>query len=67
MKNLKNKIVVIFSSHLGDEKNNEFINHIHKTIGVKHDVVCYTNYNQYSLSEIYNKAIDDLKQSIGNK
>ena len=59
MKNLKNKIVVIFSSHLGDEKNNEFINHIHKTIGVKHDVVCYTNYNQYSLSEIYNKAIDD--------
>ena len=56
---MKNKIVVIFSSHLGDEKNNEFISHIHKTIGVKHDVVCYTNYNQYSLSEIYNKAIND--------
>ena len=61
MKNQKNKIIVVFSSHLGDEKNNEFIDHIHKTIGVKHDVVCYTNYNQYSLSEIYNKAIDEYK------
>lgn len=56
---LKDKIVVIFSSHLGDEKNSEFINHINNTIGVKHDVICYTNYNQYSLTEIYNKAIDD--------
>ena len=55
----KDKIVVIFSSHLGDEKNNEFISHIHKTIGVNHEVVCYTNYDQYSLSEVYNKAIDD--------
>ena len=52
-----NKIIVIFSSHLGDEMNNKFINHIHNTIGVKHSVICYTNYNQYSLSEIYNKAL----------
>jgi glycosyltransferase involved in cell wall biosynthesis len=60
MKNiLKNKIVVVFSSHLGDEKNNKFINHIHNTIGCKHDVVCYTNYNQYSLTEVYNRAIDE--------
>lgn len=63
MKNkLKNKIVVIFSSHLGEEKNNEFINHIHNTIGVKHDVICYENYNQYSLTEIYNKAIDEFNE-----
>jgi len=55
----KNNIVVIFSSHLGDEKNSEFINHIHKTIGTKHKVVCYPNYGQYSLSEVYNKAIDE--------
>jgi hypothetical protein len=54
----KNKIVVIFSSHLGDEKNNEFISHIHNTIGVKHDVICYTNYNEFSLTKIYNDAID---------
>lgn len=55
---MKNKIIVIFSSHLGDEKNNEFINHIHNTIGVKHDVICYTNYNEFSLTKIYNDAID---------
>lgn len=63
MKNkLKNKIIVVFSSHLGEVKNNEFINHIHNTIGVKHDVICYENYNQYSLTEIYNKAIVDYNQ-----
>lgn len=56
---MKDKIVVVFSSHLGEEKNNEFINHIHNTISVKHDVICYTNYDQYSLSEIYNNAIND--------
>jgi hypothetical protein len=54
---LKNKIVVVFSSHLSDEKNNEFINHVHKTIGANHDVVCYINNNEYSLTELYNKAI----------
>jgi hypothetical protein len=59
MRNQYNKIVVVFSSHLGDEKNNEFINHIHDTIGVNHEVICYENYNEYSLTEIYNKAIDE--------
>jgi len=59
---MKNKIIVVFSSHLGDEKNNDFINHIHNTIGVSHDVVCYTNYNQYSLTEVYNKAIDEYNK-----
>lgn len=58
MKKLKDKIIVIFSSHLGDEKNNEFINHIHNTVSVKHDVICYQNYNEFSLAEVYNKAIN---------
>jgi hypothetical protein len=57
--NLKDKIVVVFSSHLGDEKNNKFIKHIDDTIGVNHEVVCYTNYNQFSLTELYNKAIKE--------
>jgi hypothetical protein len=56
---LKNKIIVVFSSHFGDEKNKEFIKHIDDTIGVNHEVVCYTNYNQYSLTELYNKAIKE--------
>ena len=59
MKQWYNKIVVIFSSHLGDEKNNKFIEHIHKTIGVNHNIVCYPNYNQYSLTSVYNKAINE--------
>jgi hypothetical protein len=56
---MKNKIIIIFSSHLGEEKNNEFITHIDKTIGFNHKIVCYENYNQYSLSQIYNQAIKE--------
>lgn len=55
----KTKIVVVFSSHLSDEENNEFIKHIENTIGCKHQVVCYPNFNEYSLPEVYNKAIND--------
>jgi len=53
----KDNIVVVFSSHLSDEANQKFIKHISDTIGVKHTVVCYPNFNQYSLPEVYNKAI----------
>jgi len=56
---MKNRIVVVFSSHLGEEADNKFTEHITDTIGVPHRVVCYTNYNQYSLTEIYNRAIDE--------
>jgi len=56
---MKNNIVVVFSSHLGDKLNNEFIKHIDKTIGTKHKIVCYPNFNQFSLSEVYNNAIDE--------
>jgi len=54
---MKNNIVVIFSSHLTELENNEFIKHISSSIGVKHKVVCYPNFNQYGLSKIYNDAI----------
>jgi len=53
----KNKIVVVFSSHLSDEENIKFKEHISNTIGVKHEIVCYVNHNEYSLSELYNKAL----------
>lgn len=56
---MKNNIVVIFSSHRSEEFNNDFITHIGATIGVRHKVVCYPNFNQYSLSQIYNQAIED--------
>lgn len=59
MEAVKNKIVVVFSSHLGDSSNEAFKKHIHQTIGVEHKVVCYENYNERSLSEIYDQAISE--------
>ena len=56
---MKNKIIVIFSSHLSDEVNNAFIKHVSDMIGVDHETHCYTNFDQYSLPEVYNKAIDE--------
>jgi len=58
---MKTNIVVVFSSHLSDAENQEFIKHIDDTIGVKHKVVSYQNFNQYSLAQIYNNAIAEHK------
>jgi len=54
---MKNNIIVVFSSHFSEEENQKFIDHIGSTIGVKHTVVCYPNFNQYSLTQVYNIAI----------
>ena len=56
---MKNNIVVVFSSHRSEEENNKFVKHIDETIGVRHKVVCYPNFNQFSLPQIYNQAIED--------
>jgi hypothetical protein len=53
----KNKIIVIFSTHLSDEENRRFVSHVNSTIGVAHSVFYYINHNEFSLSEIYNRAI----------
>jgi len=55
----KTKIIVVFSSHHTEEENNKFINHINKTIGVPRETYCYPNFNEYSLSQVYNQAIDN--------
>ena len=60
---MKNNVVVVFSSHLSEEENQKFIKHIGNTIGVKHKVVCYPNFNQFSLSQIYNQAIAEHNNS----
>jgi len=55
---MKNRIAVIFSSHLDDEANQKFTTHLADTAGVKNlSITCYHNFNQYSLPEIYNKGI----------
>ncbi len=58
---MKNNIVVVFSSHLSEEENQKFIKHIDETIGVKHTSVCYPNYNQFGLAQIYNDALKTHK------
>lgn len=55
----KDNIIVVFSSHLSEEENQKFIKHVSNTIGVKHKVVCYPNFNQFSLPQIYNLAIKE--------
>jgi hypothetical protein len=54
---MKNNIVVVFSSHRNEEQNQDFIKHIDLTIGVRHKTICYPNFNQYSLTELYNQAM----------
>lgn len=59
------KLSVIFSSHLGDEHNQKFIEHLKKTSGIQIHVECIENMNQYSLTEAYNigwKKLDELER-----
>lgn len=58
---MKNNIIVVFSSHLGDVYDLKFKDHINNTIGCRHEVACYKNNNEFSLTEIYNKALMDYK------
>lgn len=55
----KTNVIVVFSSHLSEEENEKFIKHVSSTIGVKHKVVCYPNFNQFSLPQVYNTAIKE--------
>lgn len=61
---MKTIIRVIYSSHLGEEKNTLFNKHIAETIGnvnsFEYTIHPYENYNQYSLPEVYNKALNEL-------
>lgn len=54
-----NKIKVVYSSHLDYSHDSRFENSIKNTIGCKHEIVRYENRNEFSLSEIYNKALTE--------
>lgn len=56
---MKKKITIIFSSHLTEQDNEDFINHIDTTIGVEHSTHAYVNHNEFSLPQIYNNAIKE--------
>lgn len=63
------KLSVIFSSHLSDEENEKFIDHLKSTVGYSDfHVECIKNMRQYSLTEAYNlgwRKLDELGRDDG--
>jgi GT2 family glycosyltransferase len=58
-------ITVIYSTHKDFNYNDSFKKHLKNTIGVDdYEILEYYNYNEYSLSEIYNKGIKKAKYDI---
>lgn len=46
-------------------KDDNYISHIKKTIGVKHvEILCYENNRQYSLTEVYNMVLENAKYDV---
>jgi len=51
-------ITIVYSTHKDNSYNNKFREHLLQTVGVKDvQILEYTNINEYSLAEIYNKGI----------
>jgi len=58
-------ISIIISSHLSKEENKKFENHIKNTIGIKNpEILLYENFNEYSLTEIYNIGLNNSSNDI---
>lgn len=58
---MKNKINVVYSSNKTIEEDSKLEENIKKTIGSKHEIIRYQNNNQFSLSQLYNKALKKYK------
>lgn len=61
------KITVVYSSHLGQNFNNNFNNYLIESSGLKKDniqILPYENYKQYSLTEVYNKGLNESLNDI---
>jgi GT2 family glycosyltransferase len=57
-------ITIIYSTHKDENYNNKFKQHLLQSSGLKDiQILEYVNYNQYGLSELYNKGI---KESLFN-
>jgi GT2 family glycosyltransferase len=53
-------ITIIYSTHKDKDYNNKFKKHLLDTIGLKNpQILEYENYNQYSLSNVYNSGITE--------
>jgi GT2 family glycosyltransferase len=60
-----NSLSVVISSHLTEEENKKFTSHIKKTIGLRdYEILLYENFNEYSLTEIYNIGLNESSNDI---
>ena len=57
---MKTEIYVVYSSHLSFEVDVKFDQHIRDTIGAKHRIFRTANENQFSLSTVYNTAMNSI-------
>lgn len=58
-------ISIVYSTHKDEQYNNKFKQHLLDTVGLKDvQILQYINHNQYSLTEIYNKGLNDSKYDI---
>lgn len=65
---MKTGITLIYSTHLSETENQRFEEHVKSTCGLKKNltIIKYVNMNQYSLTELYNKGLDEVKDSGRN-
>lgn len=54
---MKEGISVVVSSHLTSQQNHRFVRHLQKQAGVPLDVQIYSNFNEISLSEVYDRGL----------
>jgi len=58
-------ITIVYSTHKDETYNNKFRQHLLQTVGLKNvQILEYTNYNQYSLTEVYNKGLNESVNDI---
>lgn len=60
---MKKRINLVYSSHLSLEENERFEKHVNDTCGVPVSIFGYPNFNEYSLPEVYNRAIREVDSS----
>ena len=58
-------ITIVYSTHKDETYNNKFRQHLLQTVGLKNvQILEYTNYNQYSLTEVYNRGLNESVNDI---
>jgi GT2 family glycosyltransferase len=58
-------ITIIYSTHKEEAYNNKFKKHLLNTVGIKNvQILEYVNKNEYSLSHLYNKGIEESNYDI---